>query len=183
VRGQPQACSMGGWDEPIMHVFAALNVGRQECAHTDPHDESNEGNAKGFFHCDTWGHDAVSQQQRVPPTTRGAKERDPSCSRAIPESDFAVTAQTPPRRILFRDRVSAKKHPRFRKDASEPENREIPVSPFASFAGARCDPANVRLRLRVENSSRGRNYFAVPAMARKALWRREESPGAKSPIE
>jgi hypothetical protein len=52
----------------------------------------------------------------------------------FPESDFAVVAQTPPRQLLFRDRASAKKHPRFRKDASEPENRETRLSPFASSA-------------------------------------------------
>jgi hypothetical protein len=102
-----------------------------------------------------------------------AKERDPSRWRAIPESDFAVTWQTPSRQILFRDRASAKKHPRFRKDATEPEN-QIRLSPLASFADARRDPASVRLWIRMEKSSRGRNYLPF------RRWRAEHFGGAKN---
>jgi hypothetical protein len=97
----------------------------------------------------------------VAPTTGVAKDRDQSRWRAIPESDFAinwanaVATNTVPRSSLGKE---ASEVPQRRNGTGKSGDR---LSPFASFAGARCDPASVRLRIRMENTSRGRNYLPV----------------------
>jgi hypothetical protein len=105
-----------------------------------------------------------------------AKDRSPSRWRAIPENDFATTAQTPSRQILFRDRASAKKHPRLRKDASEPENRGETggCRLLRHPQGAKCDRPASGCGLGWENSSRGRDYLPF------RRWRAKHFGGAKN---
>jgi hypothetical protein len=96
-----------------------------------------------------------------------AKDRGPSRRRAIPESDFHISGQTPLRQIPFRDRASAKKHPRFRKDASERENQITAVAARIIRRG------EVRSDHRSTADSDGKQFprpelLAVPALARKS---------------